>query len=193
MECPYCKEDIKDGAIKCKHCGSMLSEVKIEKVTPAASVADEEKVFYADEEKSILVSSSRFTVPKVTYPLNTISSVRLRSWITKENFNIFGTLLISTSAIVILGLFVKVISTYQSDPGALLFADFDDIFSEMEKVILGVGTIMGFASMLFKKKHHHHSVNIRTGSRELEVLKSANENDIQEVVDALNNAIMHKG
>jgi heme A synthase len=24
MQCPFCKEEIKDGAIKCKHCGSML-------------------------------------------------------------------------------------------------------------------------------------------------------------------------
>ena len=24
MECPYCKEDIKEGALKCKHCGTML-------------------------------------------------------------------------------------------------------------------------------------------------------------------------
>ena len=24
MQCPYCKEDIQEGAIKCKHCGSSL-------------------------------------------------------------------------------------------------------------------------------------------------------------------------
>lgn len=31
MECPFCKEDIKDGAIKCKHCSSDLSQSAAEK------------------------------------------------------------------------------------------------------------------------------------------------------------------
>ena len=26
MICPFCKEEIKDGALKCKHCGSMLTD-----------------------------------------------------------------------------------------------------------------------------------------------------------------------
>lgn len=25
MQCPYCKEDIQEGAIKCRHCGSMIN------------------------------------------------------------------------------------------------------------------------------------------------------------------------
>lgn len=28
MQCPFCKEDIQEGAMKCKHCGSMLVSVK---------------------------------------------------------------------------------------------------------------------------------------------------------------------
>lgn len=29
MQCPYCREEIIDGAVKCKHCGSILSETAL--------------------------------------------------------------------------------------------------------------------------------------------------------------------
>jgi hypothetical protein len=38
MECPFCREQIKDGAIKCKHCGSMLDERSIEFQSKAAAL-----------------------------------------------------------------------------------------------------------------------------------------------------------
>jgi len=47
MLCPFCKEEILDGAIKCKHCGSMLSEGSTVSVpppasTPSSAITDEE-------------------------------------------------------------------------------------------------------------------------------------------------------
>ncbi|MGO9533311.1 MAG: zinc ribbon domain-containing protein [Syntrophobacteraceae bacterium] len=38
IECPFCKEDIQDGAIKCKHCGSILAEFPPEYGTQGASM-----------------------------------------------------------------------------------------------------------------------------------------------------------
>ncbi|MFT6913881.1 MAG: uncharacterized membrane protein YhaH (DUF805 family) [Motiliproteus sp.] len=37
MECKYCKEEIQEGAIKCKHCGSMLNEPTAPQVLAASS------------------------------------------------------------------------------------------------------------------------------------------------------------
>ncbi|SHN51976.1 hypothetical protein [Desulfovibrio litoralis] len=33
MKCPFCKEEIADGAIKCKHCGSMLYQTEPQPMT----------------------------------------------------------------------------------------------------------------------------------------------------------------
>ena len=40
MECPYCKEEIQEGALKCKHCGSMLTPAG----APQAATSDKSKV-----------------------------------------------------------------------------------------------------------------------------------------------------
>lgn len=37
MLCPLCKEEIMDGAIKCKHCGGMLNEICANQTTKMAS------------------------------------------------------------------------------------------------------------------------------------------------------------
>ena len=39
MQCPYCKEEIIDGAVKCKHCGSMIREASPSRTASEADFA----------------------------------------------------------------------------------------------------------------------------------------------------------
>ena len=58
MLCPLCKEEIKDGALKCKHCGSMLStqdniSTSTEGVERKENTMLERQVIIVKEEKSM--------------------------------------------------------------------------------------------------------------------------------------------
>jgi hypothetical protein len=37
MQCPYCKEEVLPGAIKCKHCGSVIGGVLVQTVSPSCN------------------------------------------------------------------------------------------------------------------------------------------------------------
>ncbi len=78
MECKYCKEDIKDGAIKCKHCGSMLDDSDTSpKIIKEEPKSNEEKVFYSANDGAIKVTNTRFITFGQTYSLANISSVKM--------------------------------------------------------------------------------------------------------------------
>lgn len=51
MQCPFCKETIQDGAIKCKHCHSMLTQTAVPSSpyrpqSPTASGTDDDPIQY---------------------------------------------------------------------------------------------------------------------------------------------------
>jgi hypothetical protein len=62
MICPFCKENILDGAIKCKHCGSMLNLDPYNTITIDSITADEIRAFVGTNAYYYIQNFSRFTI-----------------------------------------------------------------------------------------------------------------------------------
>lgn len=62
MICPYCKEDILDGAIKCKHCGSMLNLDPTNTINIDSITTDEIRAFVGTNSYYYIQNFSKFTI-----------------------------------------------------------------------------------------------------------------------------------
>lgn len=62
MICPYCKETILDGAIKCKHCGSMLNPDPTHAVNDDRITTDEIRAFAGPNSHYYIQNFSKFTI-----------------------------------------------------------------------------------------------------------------------------------
>lgn len=65
MICPYCKEMILDGAIKCKHCGSMLNLDSADSTNAGSISADEIQQFTGPNSYYYMGKFSNFTITGV--------------------------------------------------------------------------------------------------------------------------------
>lgn len=62
MTCPFCKENILDGAVKCKHCGSMLNPDPSSSIAIDTISADEIRTFVGANAYYYIRNFSKFTI-----------------------------------------------------------------------------------------------------------------------------------
>jgi hypothetical protein len=62
MICPFCKETILDGAIKCRHCGSMLNSNPIYEMPTDSITTEELKAFIGPNANYYIYQFSKFTI-----------------------------------------------------------------------------------------------------------------------------------
>ena len=62
MICPFCKESILDGAIKCKHCGSMLNQSPHNTINIDTISSDEIRAFVGSNSPYYIQKFAHFTI-----------------------------------------------------------------------------------------------------------------------------------
>ena len=79
--CPFCAEDIKSAAIKCKHCGEMLTDSSSGPLEKKASLSDVERtsgdhVYF--QSGNVQVTSTLVKINSRSYQTRNISSVEVK-------------------------------------------------------------------------------------------------------------------
>jgi len=162
-KCPFCSEEILSTAKKCKHCGEMVEET-------SNPVAKQEKEFFNDG--NVLVTNTRFVnkMYNKTYSMANISAVALHRL--KNDYKKLGIILI------ISGIFLFSMAMRQS--------------ISQEHWITGIAAIIvGILLCLIKDKYVVRLTS--TSGVEEEFFISKDKKILQEIVDSVNEAIIHRG
>lgn len=191
-ECPFCAETIKAKAVKCKHCGSMLNEnepVSLSKSSPPpqelsslkSSEVEEKKEKIFLQEGNVLVSNSRVVINNKTYSLPNITSVSSSKTTPPNTMKDFGMALMLFGGLLALG---------------TIWIFFDETSREpMFAPALTLTLILIIPAIFFLRAEQPKSIYhliIVSASREIQALTAENEEYIQKIINAINDAMKYR-
>jgi len=190
MQCPECNREIPDDAFLCPYCGTRIKEPETQQCLhcnrdiPADAalcpycgkkVGEEEE---QQQERTYLshtnatITNTRAIIGGKTYAMGLVSSVQMVEIIPKRTWPI----------ILLVGGILMGIAGFASG-------------SEMDAILCrGPGLVLALiGGVWLASLHDQYAVRIATASGEMDALKSEDKERIQEVVDALNQAITDRG